>query len=59
MPSPWPGPGQDQGHHVADPLRGRLPSQPPNRPPGPEAAEHPGVEGGERQAGRLRARPHL
>ena len=46
-----PGPGQDQGPDVADPVRGGLSPQPPHCPPRREAAEHSRVQFRHAQAG--------
>ena len=47
------GAGQNQRHHVADPLWRGLPPQSQDRPQGFKTSEHPGVPGGTGQAGRL------
>ncbi len=49
MPGPRTGPGQDQGPHVADPVRGGLPPQPSDRPPGRQTTEHSCVQLGHAQ----------
>ena len=47
--APWP----HQGHHVANPLRGGLPPQPPDSPQGPEASKYPRLQRWPGQAGWL------